>query len=207
MKKISQILKNNIKYIVGIILIIIGLIVYLKPKYETKRIKEKENSQIEEYIRGQIDDTYIPYDNNINKIDDIKYNYYMVIEIPKIKLKKGLYNKNSKYNSINYGIEILKESEMPNIENSNLILASHSGNSSISFFKNLKQLNIGDEVYIYYNNIKYKYKINDYYSKTKDGTININNSIDNTIYLITCVDDYSHLIYTGILNEKEIIND
>lgn len=85
----------------------------------------------------------------------------MVIEIPKMNLKKGLYDINSKYNNVDYNIQIIKESDMPNKENGNLILAGHNGNSNISYFDNLNTLSNGDSVFIFYEgkNILIKFLI------------------------------------------------
>ena len=41
-------------------------------------------------------------------------------------------------------------SELIRKEKGNVILASHSGTSSISYFKNLYKLSIGDEAKIFY---------------------------------------------------------
>lgn len=204
MKKEKQ--KNEIQLTIGLLLIILGLIIYLIPCIEIEKNKKIENSKIKEYIKEvNIDNTTIEEQNFVKKGIKISNDnsYFMILEIPKINIKKGLYNINSKYNNVNYGIEILKESEVPNKESTNLILASHSGNSRISYFKHINKLIIGDKVYIYYNGIKYEYKIYDVYQKEKDGTIIINDSQDNKIILITCVDNKKQIIYTGILNNKE----
>ena len=206
MKKENQKIKNKIQLIIGLILIISGLIIYLMPYIKTEQNKKIENSKIKEYIkRVNINNNKVEEQTSIN--NEVKtnkdINYFMILEIPKINLKKGLYNINSKYNKVDYGIEVLKESEMPNKESSNLILASHSGNSRIAYFKHLNKLKIGDKVYIYYDGIKYEYKISNFYQKEKDRTISIDSSKYTRIILITCVDNEEQLIYTGILNNKE----
>ena len=71
--------------------------------------------------------------------------------------------------------------------NGNLILASHSGTSSISFFKNLYKLELNDDVYVNYNNKDYHYKVTDIYTDIKDGDIGIRrNKNKTTLTLITC---------------------
>lgn len=205
MKKINQSLKNRIQLIIGIILIISGLIIYIIPQIKSYSKKEMENSKIEEYIKGvKIDsNNQVQTEEQENNVINNKIDYLMILEIPKINLKKGLYNINSKYNKVDYGIEILKESDMPNKDNSNLYLASHSGNSSISYFMYLNKLIIGDKVFVYYNGLKYEYIISNVYQKEKDGTIDVSSSTNNRIFLITCVDDKKQIIYTGILKNKE----
>ena len=82
------------------------------------------------------------------------------LAIKKINLKQGLVSKNSYYNNVNRNIEIIKASSYPDKENGNVILAAHSGTSSISYFKNLYKLEINDEAKIYYKNKVYTYKVN-----------------------------------------------
>ena len=70
------------------------------------------------------------------------------INISKINLNNNLYSINSKLNTVDKNIEVLKSSDMPDVNNGNFILAAHSGFSSIAYFHNLYKLDIGDEVII-----------------------------------------------------------
>ena len=101
----------------------------------------------------------------------------------------------------------METSNMPDIINSNLILASHNGNSNVSFFKDLEKLNTDSLIYIYYNGYKYIYKINNYYIVDKTGKVNIKrNKNKNTITLITCKNntDTKQIVYIGYMINKEI---
>lgn len=119
-------------------------------------------------------------------IDYSKY-YVGYLEIPKIDLKRGFMDINSKYNKVSKNILVHESSSFPNVKNGNLILASHSGTSSISFFKNLYKLEINDDVYVNYNNVDYHYKVKKIYTDTKDGNIAIKrNKNKTTLTLITC---------------------
>ena len=60
----------------------------------------------------------------------------MILDIPKIDLKKGIYSKESFKNNVDQNVTILNESLLPS--EGTVILAAHSGNSSVSFFRNLK---------------------------------------------------------------------
>lgn len=132
--------------------------------------------------------------NDTNQVQNNKENqmtsnleYIAVLKIPKIKLEKGLVAKNSKYNNIDYGIKILKESDSPDVINGNVILAAHSGTADISYFNNLDKLKINDEVLILYNGKTYQYKIVNIYDIDKTGKAKINrNNNKSTITLITC---------------------
>ena len=95
---------------------------------------------------------------------------------------------------------------MPNISNSNLILAAHNGNSEVSFFKDLERLNLNDDVYIYHNGNKYHYKIANNYIVKKTGKVNIiRDKTRTTITLITCKNnsDTEQVVYIGYLISKE----
>ncbi len=114
-------------------------------------------------------------------------NYIGFLEIDKIYLKQGLLPINNYYNNINYNIEILKVSDFPDVINGNFILASHSGNSSISYFKNLYKLELGDIAKVYYQSKTYKYQVVNIYKEDKDGSVGIyRDSNKTTLTLITC---------------------
>lgn len=114
-------------------------------------------------------------------------NYIAVLEIPKISLKRGLVDINSRKNNVNYNIEILDPSDMPNITNGNLILASHSGSGRVAFFRNLYKMEIDDYSYIYYENEKYTYQVTKIYEEDKDGLITLKRNKDKTtLTMITC---------------------
>lgn len=129
------------------------------------------------------------YLNNYN--EDVGYinkeEYLGILEIKKIKLKKGFYKLNSNLNNVDKNIMIVSSSDMPNVNNGNLILASHSGNSSVSYFRYLDKLDMEDIASIYYLGKKYDYKLINYYDVNKNGSVQIirNNDI-NTLTLITC---------------------
>lgn len=116
-----------------------------------------------------------------------KIEYVASLAIPKISLEQGLAAMNSKYNSVNYGIQIIKSSSYPNVKNGNLILASHSGTSYRSIFKNLYKLTVGDICIVTYKGKEYKYEITNIYNKPKIGKITIDRDYNkNTLTLITC---------------------
>lgn len=116
-----------------------------------------------------------------------KENYIGTIRIDKINLKRGFYDINSKKNNVDKNIFVHETSTFPDQSNNNLILLAHSGSSSISYFKNLYKLDLGDEVIINYNNKDYNYKIKNIYTILKDGTAVIKRNKDkSTLVLITC---------------------
>ena len=69
----------------------------------------------------------------------------------------------------------------------NFILYAHSGNSKIAFFNKLHKLSKNEDIYVFYNGIKYHYKISNKYNIEKTGYAEVivtNN--DKYITLITC---------------------
>lgn len=118
------------------------------------------------------------------------YKYVGILEIPKINLKKGFLDVNSKYNSIDYNVTVIKTSTYPDVDKGNFILAAHSGTASISYFKNLYKLKKGDTANIYYKNKKYVYKIVKIYNQPKTGKLSIYRDYNKTtLTLITCTKD------------------
>lgn len=189
--------KNDLKYkrayissilmILAGILILIGKVGYVF--YENQRDKnslsEFYDKESEESIDPETDVAEL--DENGNVINNVKYDYVMVLKIPKIGFERGLVAKGSKYNTVAKNIQIIAESDMPDKENGNLILAGHSGNSRISFFRRLVEVGVGDEVIIDYNGKTYKYIINNTYDIPKTGEAEIvRDSNKTTLTLITC---------------------
>lgn len=140
-----------------------------------------QNYEVNSYLNNY--DEEVSYKNN-NKN---KEEYIGILEIKKIKLKKGFYKLNSNLNNVDKNIMIVSSSNMPDVNKGNLILASHSGNSSVSYFRYLDKLDMEDIASIYYLGNKYDYKLVNYYDVNKNGSVQIikNNDI-NTLTLITC---------------------
>ena len=191
--------KNNSKgrksqlIIVGSLLILIGISAvggkylynYLLDKAED--IKIEEFYEIQEEITDEVIPEEIPTEEKKGTTTQDNTNYVAVIKIPKIGLEKGLCEKGSSCNNVNKNIQILKESTYPDIANGNFILAGHSGNGRVSYFKNLNKLAQDDEISIFYQGKEYKYKVVNMYDIEKTGTANIiRNKEKTTLTLITC---------------------
>ena len=134
---------------------------------------------------------------------EIDYSRYAgVLEIPKIGLKRGFYNTDSQYNSIQYNVSIIQGSTMPDVVNGNLMLMAHSGDAYISFFAYLYRLNIGDYAYVTYQGQRYRYQIVNIYTAPKTGKVAIYRNYNRTtLTLITCTrnDDTTQTIYIAEL--------
>lgn len=195
LKKIK--LKNSTISLVGIIVIVLGICVGLYEYFEERKNKAfsdmnimlYENEQPENIVTNEQVDIELeePKEEQKENNSTNNQNYIGILEIPKINLKRGFYSINSKYNNVDYNITIINGSTYPNEENNNLILAAHSGDCPVCYFENLYKLKIDDIAYLYYNNIKYSYKIVNIYEEEKDGTVAIHRDYDkNVLTLITC---------------------
>ena len=142
----------------------------------------------------------LPEDNKqVVQAPVIDYSKYLgVLEIPKVGLKRGFYNLDSKYNDIQYNVTLVEGSNMPDVVNGNLILMAHSGDAAVSYFAYLYILKIGDKAYVTYNGNKYTFQIVNIYDVPKTGRVKIVRSYDKTtLTLITCTknNDKSQTVY------------
>lgn len=164
---------------------------YTKMNMEVLALNEKdfsiEKNEEEKEQKLEVEEVKEVLAEEKKKTTKKSANYVATLSIPKIKLNKGLVAKDSKYNSVDYGIQTLSISNYPNVKKGNLILLSHSGTSYISYFKNLYKLKVGDECYVTYKNKEYKYEIKRIYNAPKTGEVAIERDFSKTtLTLITC---------------------
>ena len=177
---------NKHLLVIGAFFFFLGLFILIGRNYYQYNIEKEEHKKIEDFFEQQTNDDKSTIKTNNSTINN-ESNYIAVIEIPKIKLSRGLVSKTDKSNNINQNITILKDSTMPEQYNSNLILVAHSGNSRISYFRNIKKLVNNDYIYLYYNKKTYIYKVVNKYEINKTGIASLqkeNNS--KTLTMITC---------------------
>lgn len=204
--------KNFILFSIGLVLIFLSFVLLFYDRYEyikngifaeIELVKynetKQENFENEEVGNNvdinqdvEVDTDYVVDEEDASSSDtgssnDIDLDYIGFLEIDKINLKVGLVSKESKYNNVNKNVEILKPSDYPDVINGNFILASHSGTSKISYFKNLYKLGLNDSANVYYEDYIYYYKIVDIYDVPKTGSLKIKRNHEKTVMtLITC---------------------
>lgn len=195
--------KNNINksetllFIVGSLLLVISFLLFHYEKilevsndiYNSIQSEIYKESTSSTKISVNVNVNYVETNDTNQVIKEKKYtpNYIGFIEIDKINLKQGFLAKDNYYNQVDYNIQVLKISDYPDVLGGNLILASHSGNSSISYFKKLYKVELGDIAKIYYNSNLYQYKVVNIYKEIKDGSVNIYRDFNKTtLTLITC---------------------
>jgi len=195
MKKLKKekINKSQLVKIGSFLLIILCSFVSVTEMHREHKIEDANENLLNEFFEEQetiITEEEVKEEPVIEEKKEIQVEqekYLGVLEIKKINLTRGFYNKNSKNNDENKNIKLLKESDMPDKVNGNIILAGHSGNSYISFFKKLPNLVNGDEAIIYYAGKRYVYSLTKIYEIEKTGTAHIvRNGKNSTLTLITC---------------------
>ena len=151
--------KIKIIFIVGIII----LSIWLGYIFINKKITYENNVSISRF-----------YNTTMN------YEYFGLLKIAKIKLESVLYLKGDSKNNVNKNIYVVSN-------NMNfIVLAAHSGDSEIAYFKNLNKLNIGDILDFINKNQKRTYEL---FYKTKimkTGTAKLRKYDYPVIVLITC---------------------
>lgn len=166
----------------------IGLIAY--DFYSNKQLDKLEDNALVEFYDTEVEDIEVIIEEPEEKKEvkeQTKIEYIAVLKIPKINLERGLVNPSSYLNNVNYNVQIINGSDMPDVNNGNLILAGHSGNARISYFKNLNKLDLNDTATIIYKNKTYNYKVVDKYEIEKTGEAEIiRDKNKNILTLITC---------------------
>ena len=213
--------KYNLKYQIatGVTLLLVGTLVllsnYIKEKrdvvfsemnlalssfdtpVEVELPEEKEEKQETEPVA----EVHEEVNNNYT------YEEYLgVLDIPRINLYKGFYDKSSSLNNVNFNLFVHQKSNYPDVERGNLIIAAHYGNYSNSYFRNLYLLQVGDKAIVHYKNKNYTYEVTKIYNEKKTGTVRIiRDNSKTTLTLITCTkdDNYHQTIYISNLISVE----
>jgi len=151
-------IRNNIFTIIGVILILTSAIFLINDIVKNRQTEKLNIDLVEEFFE---EESEVVQEEQVEEKEEVKketssptYNYIAILEIPSIGLKRGFVDYGSTYNNVKYNIQVIEHSEMPDVENSNLILAAHNGTSSVSFFDDLDKLKEDSLVYIYYDNVK-----------------------------------------------------
>ena len=167
-----------IKRILGILFLFSGLFLLSFVKYQDTVIEQTNETQMEEYFEEKASPTPMVLSTE-------KEDYLGILEIPKINLKRGFYSFSSKKNDVDSNIEVISSDCYPGNACS-FVLASHSGTSSIAFFKHLNELQLKDTATIYYNNTSYDYVLKNIQHVNKNGTISLLQPKESELVLTTC---------------------
>lgn len=203
-KKSQVLLFGSLLIFIGIISLFWNSILALKTEiYSDMMISFSDvDDKVEKIEDVPVSNEVVPVKSTPKKEKSYKpidYSKYLgVLRIPKINLKRGFYNVDSRYNTIEYNVTLLRGSDMPDVKDGNLVLIGHSGTAWISFFNKLYKLDKGDKAYVDYKGNEYAYTIKNIYKVPKNGYVTIvRNYNKTTLTLITCTrnDDKSQTVY------------
>lgn len=108
------------------------------------------------------------------------------LEIPVLDKKFAIYYDNEEANDLEKNVEILTVDVKPG-EDKSIVIAAHSGISTIAYFNGIEQLRKGDEIIIGYQNKEYVYVVDVVYNEKKDGDIRVIEKNERQyLYLTTC---------------------
>lgn len=201
--------KSNKLFIISVINLVIGITLFTYNSVYDYYLNMLDKNKVDNYISNSKIKVNIVSIDNENTINNEGVNNYLgVISIPKINLEQGFYDIDNPMNNVDKNIELISNSNMPDVENGTLILAAHSGNDRVSYFNKLYKLNIDDEIEIIYNKSKYLYKLIDIYEVEKTGSITLHN-INNitSLVLVTCsnFNDNLQVVYISrLVNVSEM---
>ena len=199
---------------IGIWLVVIGVAFLTSEYFIAKKLKAYDTinfelSDIPQYLE-EIPE--VP-DENLNDIDNDEFvnQPYFVgrLEIPKINLIKGFTAIKSPQNNVNRNIEVMKESNYPDVDKGNFIISGHNGTGAVSYFRNLHKLKTGNIANVYYKGYIYKYSLINIYDVKKTGKIRLYRDLNKTtLTLITCKTgniETQQTVYVFSLISKEAI--
>jgi len=213
-------MSKNKKIIFSFIILFIGILITFSEYFNSKKISVYDyinemyyNETALDNELEELEEVEVVVNNEEEVVEDTKeynfsyeINYIGYLSIPKINFNKGFTSIEDEFNTVSKNIEILSSSDYPDKEYGNVIIAGHSGNSSVSFFNKLYLLEIGDLVYIKYNNKNYTYQISNIYKVDKTGKVEVKRNKNNkTLTLITCTKDdkLTQTIYIADLINEE----
>ena len=121
---------KTIFVVIGSLFLLIGVSLISYDFFSKRNVEINEQMAIEEFYTSQ-EEIKEESTNDTQKVEEVKkqnkINYIAILKIPKIDLERGLVDPKSYLNDVKYNLEIVEGSSMPDIKNSNLIIASHSG--------------------------------------------------------------------------------
>ena len=136
--------------------------------------------------------------NNPNEIQK-QEKYDWALQIPKIDLYAQI-SEGTDEKTLNKYIGHFEESKKIS---GNVCLAAHNRGYPVNYFERLKELKVGDEIFYFVNEEKYKYIIDEIIVIYETDWTVIENTEDDRITLITCIEnrDAYRLCVRGIKKE------
>ena len=195
--------------VIGSIVILLGGFFLLYNYIQSKKVVAFDYIANVFYNENQViieHDGELKEEQTEEELGEVTNDYIGYLSIPKINLTKGFLDKRSSENDVEKNLLVVEESNYPDTDKGNLILAGHSGTGWNAFFNDLYKLGKGDTAIVTYKGKIYTYQITNIYTQPKVGTIAIYRNYDKTtLTLITCTnnDSTTQTIYIAELQSVE----
>lgn len=202
-------MREKIRKLTGIILILVGLtiissIVY--KKIETKKKQQELQNILEQVINEEKEEVTGEKQEQEQELESINgYKPIALMEIPSINLSQGIVEGISDA-SLQYYLGHFETSVGPG-EKGNFSIAGHRVSDYSEAFVNLYKAEIGDEIIVKANKKEYIYKITNSFIVSPTDISVLENTDNATITLVTCtVGAKERLIVKGDLVETKDLN-
>lgn len=193
-------MKEKIRRIIGLVLIIVGLSIIVSIVYKKIETKNKQK-ELQNILEQVINDE----PRELSKEEEEKlisgYKPIALMEIPSINLSQGLVEGISD-DVLQYYLGHFEGSAMPG-EKGNFAVAGHRVSDYSEAFVNLYKTEIGDKILVKANKKEYVYEITENFIVAPDKVDVLDNTDDATITLVTCtVGAKERVIVKGKLVEE-----
>lgn len=176
-------MKEKIRRIIGLVLIIAGLSIIVSIVYKKIETKNKQK-ELQNILEQVINDE----PRELSKEEEEKlingYKPIALMEIPSINLSQGLVEGISD-DVLQYYLGHFEGSAMPG-EKGNFAVAGHRVSDYSEAFVNLYKTEIGDKILVKANKKEYVYEITESFIVAPDKVDVLDNTDDATITLVTC---------------------
>ena len=163
------------------IISIIGQVDFSKPRIEEQKVEENIEKNVEDNTEiGKIGNDLITVPEAV-----VKKNIIWKIEIPSISLKADISEGTTKEVMDKFVGHFTNTSK----KKGNIGLAAHNRGYSVNYFQNLKKLKKGDEIIYQYDKFKKIYIVDKILIINDTDWEKLENTDDNIITLITCVEN------------------
>lgn len=194
-------MKEKIRRIIGLVLIIVGLSIIVSIVYKKIETKNKQK-ELQNILEQVINDE----PRELSKEEEEKlingYKPIALMEIPSINLSQGLVEGIAD-DVLQYYLGHFEGSAMPG-EKGNFAVAGHRVSDYSEAFVNLYKTEIGDKILVKANKKEYVYEITENFIVAPDKVDVLDNTDDATITLVTCtVGAKERVIVKGKLVEEK----
>ena len=193
-------MKEKVRRIIGLILIVVGLSIIASIVYKKIETNNKQK-ELQNILEQVINDE----PKELSKEEEEKlidgYKPIALIEIPSINLSQGLVEGISD-DVLQYYLGHFEGSAMPG-EKGNFAVAGHRVSDYSEAFVNLYKAEIGDKILVKANKKEYVYEITESFIVAPDRVDVLDDTDDATITLVTCtVGAKERVIVKGKLVEE-----